>query len=107
MQRIRVFFEAYGVKGIDAGFFEMVLLRVKGLYQSMIRMAGRWDKAFQRMIDKGHHVYYQEVLRFSGKHGEEWVSEYAYSCFDKLCYLYCSHSFNLHLISEVTKNCLA
>ena len=73
-ERIRLFLEAYGMKGIEKGFLEMVLLmRVEGLCKIMKRKAGEGDQAFQRMIDEGHYDHYQEDLRFIREHGEEWV----------------------------------
>ena len=49
--RVRVFFEAYGVKGNENGLLEMVLLGLEGLSKIMKRKAGEGDQAFKRMID--------------------------------------------------------
>ncbi|PFA69192.1 aminoglycoside phosphotransferase [Bacillus sp. AFS015802] len=72
-QRIHLFFEAYGVEGMEKGFLEMVLLRIEGLCQLMQRKAKEGDKAFQKMIDEGHYEHYQKDLEFLREHGNEWV----------------------------------
>ncbi|MFC7677785.1 phosphotransferase [Paenibacillus sp. GCM10028914] len=71
-QRIKLFFDSYGMEGIDKGLLEMVLLRVEGLCKTMQRKAKEGDKAFQKMIDEGHYDHYQEELRFIRDHGREW-----------------------------------
>ncbi|RBP89898.1 phosphotransferase family enzyme [Cytobacillus firmus] len=72
-QRIKLFFESYGIKGIGNGFLEMVLLRVEGLCKTMQRKAVDGDMAFQKMIDEGHFEHYQKELQFIREYGKEWV----------------------------------
>ncbi len=71
--RVRVFFAAYGVKGMEEGFLEMVLLRVEGLVKIMHRKAQEGDQAFQRMIEEGHDQHYLEDLQFIREHGGDWI----------------------------------
>ncbi|MDP4549621.1 phosphotransferase [Alkalihalobacillus macyae] len=72
-QRVKVFFESYGVEDMEEGYVEMVLLRLEGLCKYMIRKAGEGDRAFQKMIDEGHYDHYQNEIRFIREHGEEWL----------------------------------
>lgn len=72
-RRIELFFETYGVKGMEDGYLEMVLLRLEGLCKYMKRKAGEGDIAFQKMIDEGHLEHYQLDIEFIRKHGEEWI----------------------------------
>ncbi|WP_163140203.1 phosphotransferase [Bacillus sp. 22-7] len=72
-QRIKLFFESYGIEGIENGFLEMVLLRVEGVRKTMQRKAEEGDMAFQKMIDEGHFEHYQKELQFIREHGKEWI----------------------------------
>ncbi|WP_419880434.1 phosphotransferase [Peribacillus sp. B-H-3] len=72
-QRVKLFFESYGVEGMEKGFLEMVLLRVEGLCKYMIKKASAGDAAFQKMVDEGHLEHYQKELQFIREHGEEWI----------------------------------
>ncbi|MFJ8531481.1 phosphotransferase [Bacillus sp. NPDC094106] len=72
-QRVKLFFDSYGMEGIEKGFLKMVLLRVEGLCKTMQRKAKEGDMAFQKMIDEGHYNHYQEELRFIREHGKEWI----------------------------------
>jgi thiamine kinase-like enzyme len=72
-QRVKLFFESYGVEGMEKGFLEMVILRVEGLCKTMERKAKEGDKAFQKMIDEGHYDHYQKELKFIRKYGNEWI----------------------------------
>lgn len=72
-QRVKLFFESYGIEGIENGFFEMVLLRVEGLCKTMQRKAKEGNMAFQKMIDEGHFEHYQKELQFIREHGKEWI----------------------------------
>ncbi|MDT2046776.1 MULTISPECIES: phosphotransferase [Priestia] len=72
-QRVRLFFDSYGIEGIEKGFLDMVLLRVEALCKTMQRKAKEGDMAFQKMIDEGHYEHYQEELRFIREHGREWM----------------------------------
>jgi hypothetical protein len=72
-QRVKFFFESYGVEGMEKGFLEMVLLRVEGLCKYMIKKASEGDVAFQKMMDEGHLEHYQKELLFIRDHGKEWV----------------------------------
>ena len=72
-QRVKLFFESYGIEGMEKGFLEMVLLRVDGLCKYMMKKASEGDVAFQKMVDEGHLEHYQKELQFIGEHGEEWI----------------------------------
>ncbi|MGE6753796.1 phosphotransferase [Rossellomorea sp. NPDC071047] len=72
-QRVRLFFESYGMEGMEEDYVEMVLLRLEGLCKYMKRKAGEGDLAFQKMIDEGHHEHYQKDIKFIREHGEEWI----------------------------------
>ncbi len=72
-QRVALFFEAYGIKGMEKGFLQMVLLRVEGLCKYMIKRASEGDVAFQKMIDDGHFEHYQKEFLFIREYGREWV----------------------------------
>lgn len=72
-RRVKLFFESYGVEGMEEGYVEMVLLRLEGLCKYMLRKAREGDSAFQKMIDEGHYDHYQNEIRFIRKHGEEWL----------------------------------
>ncbi|KKI91378.1 aminoglycoside phosphotransferase [Bacillus sp. SA1-12] len=72
-QRVKLFFESYGIEGMENGFLEMVLLRVEGLCKYMIKKASEGDAAFQKMVDEGHLEHYQKELQFIRKHGKEWI----------------------------------
>ncbi|WP_223702570.1 phosphotransferase [Sutcliffiella deserti] len=72
-QRIKLFFESYGIEGMEKGFLDMVLLRVEGLCKTMLRKATEGDTAFQKMIDEGHLEHYQKELQFIREHGIEWI----------------------------------
>ncbi|WP_100404301.1 aminoglycoside phosphotransferase family protein [Bacillus solitudinis] len=72
-QRVNLFFESYGIEGMEKGFLEMVLLRVEGLCKYMIKKASEGDVAFQKMIDEGHLEHYQNELQFIREHGKEWI----------------------------------
>ena len=72
-QRVTLFFESYGVEGLEKGFLDMVLLRVDALCKTMQRKAEEGDLAFQKMIDEGHVEHYQKDLQFIREHGKEWI----------------------------------
>ncbi|MEK4244530.1 phosphotransferase [Psychrobacillus sp. FSL K6-2684] len=72
-QRVKLFFESYGIEGMEKGFLEMVLLRVEGLCKTIQRKAKEGDMAFQKMIDEGHYEHYQKELEFIREHGKEWI----------------------------------
>ena len=71
-QRVNLFFESYGIEGMEKGFLEMVLLRLEGLCKYMIKKASEGDAAFQKMIDEGHLEHYQSDIKFIREHGNEW-----------------------------------
>ncbi len=71
-RRIELFFETYGVKGMEDGYLKMILLRLEGLCKYMKRKAAEGDIAFQKMIDEGHLEHYQIDIEFIRQHGEEW-----------------------------------
>ncbi|WP_264740081.1 phosphotransferase [Cytobacillus firmus] len=73
IRRVTLFFDSYGIEGLEKGFLEMVLLRVEGLCKTMQRKAKEGDRAFQKMIDEGHLEHYQKELQFIREHGEEWI----------------------------------
>lgn len=56
-----MFFEAYGMEGIENGFVEMVIRRLEGLCHYMKRKAAEGDSAFQKMIEEGHYDHYQKI----------------------------------------------
>lgn len=72
-QRVKLFFEAYGLEQIEDNYIHMVLLRLKGLCHYMKRKASEGDEAFQKMIDEGHLDHYQKDIAFIRDHGSEWV----------------------------------
>ncbi|BCB02573.1 phosphotransferase [Bacillus sp. KH172YL63] len=71
-QRIEVFFEAYGMEGIENGFVEMVIRRLEGLCHYMKRKAAEGDSAFQKMIEEGHYDHYQKDIAFIRQNGNDW-----------------------------------
>lgn len=71
-QRVNLFFESYGIEGMENGFLEMVLMRVEGLCKYMIKKANEGDVAFQKMKEEGHLEHYQKDLQFIREHGKEW-----------------------------------
>ena len=72
-ERVQLFFETYGLEGIEEGYVDMVLLRLEGLCQTMKRKAREGDVAFQKMIDEGHYEHYQKDIAFIREHGKEWL----------------------------------
>ncbi|MDP5273587.1 phosphotransferase [Chengkuizengella axinellae] len=72
-QRVKLFFDSYGMEGIEENFLKMVLQRLEGVCMTMKRKASEGDMAFQKMIDEGHYEHYQNEIKFILKHGEEWV----------------------------------
>lgn len=72
-QRVDLFFESYGIKGMEADYLEMVLLRLEGLCKTIKRKAEEGDIAFQKMIDEGHLEHYQNDIKFICEQGKEWV----------------------------------
>ncbi|MGG0739494.1 phosphotransferase [Niallia taxi] len=72
-QRVKLFFECYGVENMDKDFLEMVILRVEGLCKYMIKKAEEGDIAFQKMLDEGQLEHYQKELQFIHEHGKEWI----------------------------------
>ncbi len=72
-QRVKLFFESYGIEGMEKGFLEMVLLRVEGLCKYMIKKASEDNVAFQKMVDEGHLEHYQSDIKFIREHGKEWI----------------------------------
>ena len=72
-QRVKLFFDSYGMKKKKKGFLEMVLLRVEGLCKIIQRKAKEGDMAFQKMIEERHYYHYQEELQFICEHGNEWI----------------------------------
>ncbi len=71
-QRVALFLESYGI-GTDADYIDMVLLRLEGLCNTMIRKCNEGDAAFQKMIDEGHLEHYQRDIQFIREHRAEWV----------------------------------
>jgi hypothetical protein len=72
-QRVKLFFESYGIEGMEEDYLEMVLLRLDGLCKYMIKRASEGDIAFQKMMEQGHLEHYQKEIKFICKHGKEWV----------------------------------
>ncbi|MGD6844982.1 phosphotransferase [Bacillus infantis] len=72
-QRVRLFFQSYGIKGLENDYLEMVLLRIEGLCKTIRRKAGEGDKAFQTMMEEGHLEHYQMELEFIRRHGQDWT----------------------------------
>ncbi len=72
-QRVHLFFESYGLEGMEEGYLDMVLLRLEGLCDYMIRKASEGDIAFQNMIDEGHLDHYRIEIKFIREHGKEWI----------------------------------
>ncbi|KMK76763.1 phosphotransferase [Alkalihalobacillus pseudalcaliphilus] len=72
-QRVKLFFESYGIAGLETGFLEMVILRLEGLCETMQRKANEGNPAFQKMIDKGERDHYAKEIEFIRKHGEDWI----------------------------------
>lgn len=72
-QRVQLFFAAYGMKGIEKDFLDMVVLRLEGLCQYMQRKAAEGDSAFQKMIEEGHLEHYLLDIAFIREHGTEWI----------------------------------
>lgn len=72
-KRIEMFFESYGMKGIEEDYLEMVLLRLEGLCQFMLRKASEGDTAFQEMLDRGDYEHYQNDILFILDNGKEWL----------------------------------
>ncbi|OIK11810.1 phosphotransferase [Bacillus sp. MUM 13] len=72
-QRVKLFFESYGIEKLKEDYLEMVLLRLEGLCKHMIRKAGEGDIAFQKMIEQGHLEHYQKDIQFIKEHGKEWT----------------------------------
>ncbi|GAA0366832.1 phosphotransferase [Bacillus horti] len=70
-KRIQLFFDAYGEELKD-DLVDMVILRLEGLCQLMIRKASEGDLAFQRMIEQGHLRHYQKDIQFLRERGKEW-----------------------------------
>ncbi|SFG39289.1 Phosphotransferase enzyme family protein [Halobacillus alkaliphilus] len=71
--RVKLFFDSYGMEGIEKGYLEMVLLRLDGLCKYMKRMANEGNSAFQKMIDEGHLDHYEKDIEFIREHGREWI----------------------------------
>ncbi|MGP4062323.1 phosphotransferase [Halobacillus sp. H74] len=72
-RRVKLFFDYYGIEGMEKGFLEMVLLRLEGLCKYMKRKANEGDIAFQKMIDDGHLEHYENEIKFINEHGREWT----------------------------------
>ena len=72
-ERVKLFFESYGIEGLIEDFVEMVLLRLEGLCKFMIRKASEGDIAFQKMINNGELKHYQNDIKFIREHGKEWI----------------------------------
>ncbi|WP_281975189.1 phosphotransferase [Halobacillus litoralis] len=72
-KRVKLFFDYYGIEGMEKGFLEMVLLRLEGLCKYMKRKANEGDIAFQKMIDDGHLKHYENEIKFINEHGREWT----------------------------------
>lgn len=71
-QRVKLFFESYGVE-MEQDFLEMMLLRLEGLCKTIIRKANDGDIAFRKMVDEGHLEHYQDDIKFIREHREEWI----------------------------------
>lgn len=72
-KRVEIFFESYGMKGIEEDYLEMVLLRLEALCQYILRKAGEGDTAFQKMLDQGDYDHYQNDIQFILDNGKEWL----------------------------------
>ncbi|MCM2675506.1 phosphotransferase [Alkalicoccobacillus plakortidis] len=72
-ERINIFFEAYGLKGVEKGLFEMVILRIEGLCRYIVEKANHGNIAFQKMIKEGHLEHYREDVEFLRNHGKEFI----------------------------------
>ncbi|CDQ40588.1 MULTISPECIES: phosphotransferase [Virgibacillus] len=71
-QRVQLFLESYGER-IEDKCLEMVLLRLEGLTQTIIRKANEGDRAFQKMIDEGHLEHYYKDISFIREYGRDWI----------------------------------
>ena len=72
-ERIQLFFDSYGIEGLNEGVLDMVILRLQSLRQTMLRKASEGEFAFQQMIDRGELDHYQKDIDFIRTHGSEWV----------------------------------
>ncbi|MED4779892.1 phosphotransferase [Brevibacillus choshinensis] len=69
--RVKLFLEAYGEK-VPEDYFEMILLRLDGLCKTMTGKAKEGHRAFQKMIEEGHLLHYQEDIAFIRRHANDW-----------------------------------
>lgn len=71
-RRVQLFFQAYG-KEMEEGAFEMVLLRLEGLCETIARKAEEGDQAFQKMLAEGHVEHYQKEIGFIRENWQHWI----------------------------------
>lgn len=58
---------------MNEGTLEMVLLRLEGLCKTIARKSSEGDAAFQKMVEEGHILHYQEDIAFIKEHKNEWI----------------------------------
>ncbi|MBM0066806.1 phosphotransferase [Alkalicoccobacillus gibsonii] len=74
-EKVGIFFEAYGLQGLEKGLFEMVILRIEGLCRYIVEKANQGEMAFQNMIKEGHLEHYRKDVEFLRNHGKEFLLE--------------------------------
>ena len=72
-QRVKLFFESYGIEGMEKGFLEMVLLRLEGLCKYMRKksrysLCASYRGNIQQIIRCN-----QSDIKFIREHGNEWI----------------------------------
>ncbi|QPC47883.1 aminoglycoside phosphotransferase family protein [Mangrovibacillus cuniculi] len=72
-ERVKLFFKAYGLNGLEKGYLDMIILRLEALCHFMKRKASEGDVAFQKMVDEGHYEHYQKDIAFIQEFGGDWV----------------------------------
>lgn len=72
-KRVEMFFDSYGIEGMEKGYLDMVLLRLEGLCEYMKSKADEGEAAFRKMIDEGHLNHYQKDIKFIREYGKGWI----------------------------------
>ena len=71
-KRVALFFNSYG-EAVAENYIEMVLLRLEGLCNTIMRRASDGNFAFQKMVDDGHLEHYRKDIAFISEHQNDWT----------------------------------
>lgn len=71
-RRIHLFFKSYGIP-VPNELCQWIIQRLTKLCDTLRNGAADGNPAFQKMVDEGHLMHYEDEIRFVTDHFEDWI----------------------------------